>query len=111
MTPPALILAPHGRDATVACGLLADSGIPSIVCDDIADFENQLGEGISFAIVTEEALLPSRGRLADHAKDAAGRVGRLLGALRRHRRGHGRAGGIGADHLDARHVGPRWRWS
>lgn len=56
MTPPALILAPHGRDATVACGLLADSGIPSIVCDDIADFENQLGEGISFAIVTEEAL-------------------------------------------------------
>lgn len=56
MTAPALILAPHGRDANVARGLLEDAGVPSISCDDIAEFENQLGDGISFAIVTEETL-------------------------------------------------------
>lgn len=56
MTAPALILAPHGRDAIVAGALLEEAGIAWISCADIAEFETQLDDSISLAIVTEEAL-------------------------------------------------------
>ncbi|MFX1765707.1 ATP-binding protein [Paraburkholderia sp. A1RI-2L] len=53
---PALILAPLGRDAAVAATLLQQSGIESIVCQDLPQFAALLGDGVCCAVVTEEAL-------------------------------------------------------
>lgn len=53
----ALILAPAGRDAEVARGILAERGIDASVCDDLAALIGCLSEGVGFALVTEEALL------------------------------------------------------
>ena len=52
----ALILAPQGRDAAVASGLLRQAGIASALCDDIIALQDALGEETFFAVVTEEAL-------------------------------------------------------
>ncbi len=52
----ALIFTPHGRDATIAELLLRQAGIAAGICRNIADLEEGLGEGTSFAVVTEEAL-------------------------------------------------------
>ena len=52
----ALILAPQGRDAAVASGLLRQAGIASALCDDIVALQNALNEETFFAVVTEEAL-------------------------------------------------------
>jgi PAS domain S-box-containing protein len=51
-----VIFAPHGRDAVVASKLLAEAGILSVICDDLAQFENMLDENAAFVVVTEEAL-------------------------------------------------------
>jgi signal transduction histidine kinase/CheY-like chemotaxis protein len=53
----ALILAPVGRDATIAAGILAEFGIGSLVCPDINYLARQLGDTVGFALVTEEALI------------------------------------------------------
>lgn len=53
---PALILAPHGRDAAVAASLLQRSGIESIVCKDLTRFSALLADKIGCAVMTEEAL-------------------------------------------------------
>ena len=53
---PALILAPHGRDAAVAATLLQQSGIESIVCMDLTRFSAALADQIGCAVMTEEAL-------------------------------------------------------
>ncbi|MGN6652002.1 ATP-binding protein [Trinickia sp.] len=53
---PALILAPHGRDASVAATLLQQSGIESIVCQDLARFAALLTDRIGCGVLTEEAL-------------------------------------------------------
>lgn len=53
---PALILAPHGRDAAVAATLLNQSGIESIVCQDLTRFSALLADQIGCAVMTEEAL-------------------------------------------------------
>jgi signal transduction histidine kinase/CheY-like chemotaxis protein len=53
---PALILAPHGRDAAVAASLLQQSGIESIVCQDLTRFSALLADRIGCAVMTEEAL-------------------------------------------------------
>lgn len=55
-TTKALILAPQGRDATVARAVLEDGGIPAIICRDIVEFERHLDDSAGFAIVAEEAL-------------------------------------------------------
>jgi len=55
----ALILAPVGRDARVAAGMLAETGIASTVCADIAGLVAELDQGAGLALVTEEALLTS----------------------------------------------------
>ncbi|HEX4739336.1 MAG TPA: ATP-binding protein [Allosphingosinicella sp.] len=52
----ALILAPRGRDAAVAAGMLGETGIKAIACSDLADMVAQLEDGAGFALVTEEAL-------------------------------------------------------
>jgi PAS domain S-box-containing protein len=51
-----VIFAPRGRDAPVAAKLLAEAGIPSVVCDDPHQFVNKLNEDAAFVVVTDEAL-------------------------------------------------------
>jgi signal transduction histidine kinase/CheY-like chemotaxis protein len=52
----ALILAPAGRDAAVAVGLLADAGLVGLPCHDIAGLAAAISEGCGVAVITEEAL-------------------------------------------------------
>jgi signal transduction histidine kinase/CheY-like chemotaxis protein len=51
------VLAPHGRDAAVAAGMLGETGIQCTTCADIKALINELVIGAGFAAVTEEALL------------------------------------------------------
>ena len=53
----ALILAPVGRDAAVAAGMLREAGIGSVICPDVEALVSELPNGVGFAVVTEEALL------------------------------------------------------
>lgn len=55
----ALVLAPLGRDAVVAAGMLTETGIPSAICNDIPKLVRELADGAGFAVVTEEALRTS----------------------------------------------------
>lgn len=52
----ALVLAPQGRDATVACSMLKEAGLHSCACETLADLVNQLTVGAGFAVITEEAI-------------------------------------------------------
>ena len=52
----ALVLAPLGRDAVIASGLLQQAGIPSALCADMDAFHDAINEEAFFAVVTEEAL-------------------------------------------------------
>ena len=52
----ALVLAPLGRDAVMASGLLRQAGILSALCADMDAFQDAINEEAFFAIVTEEAL-------------------------------------------------------
>ena len=51
-----LILAPRGRDAGLAAGILARAGMACRVCADLADLVRAAAEGAGAALVTEEAL-------------------------------------------------------
>jgi hypothetical protein len=53
----ALILAPVGRDSVIAADMLAESHIKSTTCPSIARLASELGKGVGFVLVTEEALL------------------------------------------------------
>jgi signal transduction histidine kinase/ActR/RegA family two-component response regulator len=52
----ALILAPHGRDAGVARGMLAEAAMPSDVVGDVLELVTNLEAGAGFVVVTEEAI-------------------------------------------------------
>jgi PAS domain S-box-containing protein len=52
----ALILAPLGRDASVAARMLAEAGIASRICADVVALARELAGGAGLAMVTEEAL-------------------------------------------------------
>jgi signal transduction histidine kinase/DNA-binding response OmpR family regulator len=52
----ALILAPQGRDASVAHAMLAEAGIRASIVRDIGELVAHLESGAGFAVVTEEAL-------------------------------------------------------
>ncbi|MDB5474128.1 MAG: domain S-box protein, partial [Devosia sp.] len=52
----ALILAPGGRDGSVATALLRDGGRTADTCSSIVDLVGGLGEGAGLAIITSEAL-------------------------------------------------------
>ncbi len=52
----ALVLAPAGRDAAVAVGLLAEAGLAAEACPDIAALAAAMTTGCGLAVVTEEAL-------------------------------------------------------
>src|ERR671926_272087 len=64
-TAPVLILAPSGRDATVAATILGEVGLVSTVCPDLDALVSGLDQA-GGVIATEEALLHSdRRALAD----------------------------------------------
>jgi len=52
----ALILAPHGRDADVAAGMLAEAGIAALKCAGLPQLVAELDSGTGFLVLTEEAL-------------------------------------------------------
>ena len=54
--PTALVLAPSGRDGAILRSLLAELGLPSQPCGDVADLVRRLGEDTSFVVLTEEAV-------------------------------------------------------
>ena len=51
-----LILAPRGRDAPLAARVLAQSGIDSRACEDVAELCREIDGGAGVALVTTEAL-------------------------------------------------------
>jgi signal transduction histidine kinase/ActR/RegA family two-component response regulator len=51
----ALILAPLGRDAVVAKGILRDAGIHSEICLDLGELVQEIKRGADIAVLTEEA--------------------------------------------------------
>ena len=51
-----LVLAPLGRDGTLACEVLAGAELDCVVCSDAADFRRELLGGVGAALLTEEAL-------------------------------------------------------
>ena len=53
----ALILAPVGRDAAIAAGMLSESKIRALICPDLDCLVRELDDDIGFVLVTEEALL------------------------------------------------------
>jgi len=53
----ALILTPLGRDAGIAAAMLAEAGMRSTICSDLAALLAGLNEGAGFGLVAEEALL------------------------------------------------------
>ena len=52
----ALVLAPQGRDAIVAAGILQDAHIPQCICRDLRVFLDELGRGAGVALLTDEAI-------------------------------------------------------
>ena len=55
-----LILAPRGRDAVVAKGILLDAHIASRICFDLLELLWEIRQGADLAIITEEALRDAR---------------------------------------------------
>jgi signal transduction histidine kinase len=53
----ALILAPAGRDAAVALGMLGEAGMSGAACGDVAALVEGLEQGAGFVICTEEGLM------------------------------------------------------
>lgn len=51
-----LILAPRGRDAELACGVLKQHGLSCHICANIEDLLSHADAGAGTALVTEEAL-------------------------------------------------------
>lgn len=52
----ALILAPVGRDAAIAAGMLKESAISAIICPDLDCLAQEISHEVGFVLVTEEAL-------------------------------------------------------
>lgn len=52
----ALVLAPRGRDAAVAAGMLAEAGIEAMPCASLPCLLDELNLGAAFVVVTEEAI-------------------------------------------------------
>ena len=52
----ALVLAPRGRDATVAAGMLGEAGIDAMPCASLRCLLDELNQGAAFVVITEEAI-------------------------------------------------------
>ena len=55
-----LILAPHGRDAAVALGLLEQAGIAAEACADFETLQALIDDETLFVVATNEAMLPGQ---------------------------------------------------
>ena len=53
-----LVLAPTGRDAVLACQMLASAGVPAVACQDEGDLCREAEAGAGAVILAEEALQP-----------------------------------------------------
>lgn len=53
---PVLILAPTGRDATLAAEVLAEARIATAICNDLPDLRARIGEDAAAVLLAEEAL-------------------------------------------------------
>jgi PAS domain S-box-containing protein len=51
-----LVLAPRGRDAAIAVGLLNEAGIAAAACSSLPELIAELNGGAAFVLVTEEAI-------------------------------------------------------
>jgi signal transduction histidine kinase len=51
-----VILAPRGRDAVVAKGILREAHLPSDICTDVPELLKAIVHGADVAIITEEAM-------------------------------------------------------
>jgi len=68
----ALILAPRGRDSTLARSLLREAGVESDICRDLAQLVDAIDDDVAFVLLTEDAiraadLKPLMSRLAAQA--------------------------------------------
>jgi len=52
----ALILAPRGRDSTLARSLLAQADIPGNICLDLVELVAALNDAVAFVLLTEDAI-------------------------------------------------------
>ena len=52
----ALVLAPRGRDASVAAGMLGEAGIDAMPCASLRCLLDELNQGAAFVVITEEAI-------------------------------------------------------
>ncbi|MGN8000670.1 response regulator [Sphingomonas sp. 22176] len=52
----ALVLAPRGRDATIAAAMLNEGGIEATACASLLALITELNAGAAFVLVTEEAI-------------------------------------------------------
>ena len=52
----ALVLAPRGRDATIAAAMLAEGGIEATACASLPALIDELNKGAGFIVLTEEAI-------------------------------------------------------
>src|SRR5690348_3109638 len=50
-----LVLAPQGRDAMVASGILAEGGLENYVCRSFVEMVREIRQGAEVALLTEEA--------------------------------------------------------
>jgi signal transduction histidine kinase len=57
-----LILAPRGRDAVVARGILREANLNADICTDLFHLAQEIARGADVAIVTEEATREPNGR-------------------------------------------------
>jgi signal transduction histidine kinase len=52
----ALILAPQGRDANVAVGILREGGLVAEICNDLRELTEEIVEGAGLAVLTNDAI-------------------------------------------------------
>jgi signal transduction histidine kinase/CheY-like chemotaxis protein len=52
----ALVLAPRGRDAAVACSLIEQTSVSSVICPTFGALIDNLDDDVAFFLITEEAI-------------------------------------------------------
>jgi len=60
-----LVLAPTGRDSSVACALLQHAGLACTPCSSVAELHRELQSGAGVAVIAEEAFLGADAALFD----------------------------------------------
>ena len=55
----ALILAPQGRDAHVAAGILLEGGLVAEICNDLHKLTEGILEGAGLAVLTDDDTSPN----------------------------------------------------